>query len=182
MEAPATTTKKEFNKFTSSDLSLDYFNPRWLLLTSGARYADSTKRLNVRKNKHPYVAPVYSSSSEFVRIRIKTAAGSGSALRKRLDPDPQIMNADPQPCPNTNSIISWYRKLLSKSFKRSNIRARRLVIFLTFREGFSAVNKFLKRKILYFKFESRIRVCKIPMSWFQYTVQRGKFDRLFDEK
>ena len=169
MEAPATTTKKEFNKFTSSDLSLDYFNPRWLLLTSGARYADSTKRLNVRKNKHPYVAPVYSSSSEFVRIRIKTAAGSGFALRIHNPARIRIrLLAGTENC---------YQKVL-----KGQIFVHGGLLFLTFREGFSAVNKFLKRKILYFKFESRIRVCKIPMSWFQYTVQRGKFDRLFDEK
>ena len=41
---------------------------------------------------------IFSKFFSLIRIRIKKAAGSGSALKKTpLDQDPQKMNADPQP-------------------------------------------------------------------------------------
>ena len=38
-----------------------------------------------------------SARRSWVKIRTEKADGSGSAMKKQLDPDPQQMNADPQP-------------------------------------------------------------------------------------
>ena len=42
----------------------------------------------------------YNSRKIFIRLFITNffKGGSGTALEKQLDPDPQKMNADPQPC------------------------------------------------------------------------------------
>ena len=55
----------------------------------------------------------------WIGICIKKPAGSGSALRKKLDPDPQKMNAEPQP---------WSRSQTFKLAPAKMFRLRKIAI------------------------------------------------------